>query len=761
MALHTRWFVVLVAVLGCVPAAFGQQVQPRAWASNVIVPQCYRSSIVRSQPLRVTHVDVSVAILEQIATTTIDISVSNTSDSRQTAELLLPVPDEAAIRGFDFQGSAAEPTAELLKKHEAKRTFDSIVRKMKDPALLEFAGYNLVRTSVFPVEPKGEQKVRLTYEHLLTADGDRVDYVLPRSQSVTYDVPWKITVQIKSKRTVNTVYSPSHRLITTRPQNKTLVARIADDAKLEPGAFRLSYLVERGAVTASLFSYPDTTGDSGYFLLLAGLARANGDGGPSPIKRELTLVLDRSGSMRGEKIKQAREAALQVLEGIEDGESFNVIVYNDGVESFAPEPVIKDDKTIDKARAFVNSVRASGGTNLHGALVEALRPEPRDGVLPIVLFLTDGLPTVGVKSEQAIRDVASNLNPHERRVFTFGVGYDVNTPLLDKIAVSTRGFATFVMPGEDVEVKVSRVFRGLDGPVLASPGLQPIGPKGKPAIGRISDLLPGKLPDLYEGDQLILLGRYIGKEPLRFALRGNHRGEDKQFRFNFKVKNGVRRNAFVGRLWATRKIAQLTDQIRDLGATGKLSADSADPRLTELTDEVVRLSTEFGVLTEYTAFLAKEGTDLNTTAVLNQTLTNYVDRAVNTRSGIASINQEFNNGIQRFACVANGRNAFCDANMNRVAITTVQQVPDNAFYRRHGRWVDSRLVRQEKQPEPKRVVEFGSPEFMKLVWSLAKQGRQSSIALDGDILVEVDGQPILIKGTSTKQAQGTTLTGGE
>ena len=89
-------------------------------------------------------------------------------------------------RGFTFQGSASEPTAELLRKEAARQTFDSIVAKMKDPALLEFVGYNLVRSSVFPVEANGTQKVRLTYEHLLTADGDRVDYVLPRSESIGY-----------------------------------------------------------------------------------------------------------------------------------------------------------------------------------------------------------------------------------------------------------------------------------------------------------------------------------------------------------------------------------------------------------------------------------------------------------------------------------------------------------------------------------------------------------------------------------------------
>ncbi|MCA9147141.1 MAG: hypothetical protein KDB05_30400, partial [Planctomycetales bacterium] len=300
--------------LGNWSIAIGQEVTPRAWAANVIVPQCYRSSAASSQPLRVTNIQARVSILEQIATTTLSIQLKNTGPRRETAEFLLPVPDGAAIRGFTFQGVGDEPTAELLTKDAAKATFDSTVRRLKDPALLEFVGYNLVRTSVFPVEQNGEQQVQLTYEHLLKADGNRVDYELPRSQSVAYDTPWDVEVEIKSNRTINTVYSPSHQLETIKDGKKLRSIRLAENAKLDPGAFRLSYLLQRGAVTASLFSYPDADNAGGYFLLLAGTASEATASDKPLAKRELTLVIDRSGSMRGEKIEQAKSAALSVLD---------------------------------------------------------------------------------------------------------------------------------------------------------------------------------------------------------------------------------------------------------------------------------------------------------------------------------------------------------------------------------------------------------------------------------------------------------------
>ena len=729
-----------------------QNPNTRAWAANVITPQCYRSSVASVQPLRVTNVRARVRIVEQVATTTLDIELKNSGNQREMAEFLLPVPDGAAIRGFTFQGSGAEPTAELLTKDNARATFEAIVKRLKDPALLEFAGYNLVRTSVFPVEPNGEQQVRLTYEHLLNVDGDRIDYELPRSQSVALDTPWDVEVEIRSSLRINTVYSPSHQLEIVAQGKKHQIVRIAEHSRLDPGVFALSYLLQRGAVTASLFAYPDADQAGGYFLLLAGTSVDDSSPQQRSIDRELTLVIDHSGSMRGEKIEQAKNAAVSVLEGLNDGESFNVIVYNDSVESFATAAVQKDKETLAAAKQFVSGIRANGGTNLHAALVESLRPRPLRNSLPIVLFLTDGLPTVGVKSEHAIRNAASEANVYSRRVFTFGVGYDVNTPLLDKISLNTRAFATFVLPNEDIEMKVSRVFRGLDGPVLSSPVLQSLGADGEPDAGRISELLPHQLPDLYSGDQLVLLGRYTGTAPLHFTLSGAHADGRKQFQFDFNTTNGGAKNAFVGRLWATRKIAALTDAIRDMGAVAD-SAKKEDPKLKELTDEIIRLSTEFGVLTEYTSFLATEGTDLAAKEeLLEQTVSNYQLRAIGTRTGIASVNQDINNTALRAMACANPRNCYLDANLNRVAVTNVQQATSNAFYRRGGRWVDSRLAdHKEDDPATARVIEFGSTEFVELAWKLAQQGLQTNISLDGDILLEVDGEPVLIKHNGGNQ----------
>ena len=240
----------------------------------MIVPQSRAFNWDRQPAVQITEVAVGVNIVEQAATTVMDISLSNPGGARIEGELVVPVPDGAAVRGFTFQGSSAEPTAEVLPRDEARRLYEAIVAKVRDPALLEFVGCNLIRSSVFPIEAHGTQKVRLMYEHLLTADTNRVDYVLPPTESVQYCVPWKITVQIRSKRPISTVYSPSHTLTVNRVGPNDVIAKIQETAATEPGAFRLSYLLEEDGVTASLLAYPDAKIGGGYFLLLAGLPAA-------------------------------------------------------------------------------------------------------------------------------------------------------------------------------------------------------------------------------------------------------------------------------------------------------------------------------------------------------------------------------------------------------------------------------------------------------------------------------------------------------
>ncbi len=736
--------------------AQSQRLSARALSSNVIVPQVPTRSSHRTIPVEVVRIEVGAVIQNQVATTTMDIELKNRNARREEAELIVPVPSEAVVRSFSFQGEAQEPTAEMLPKEEAGKIYNTIVAKTRDPALMEFIGYNLIHTSVFPVEANGTQKVRLTYEQILPTDGNRIDYIVPRSESIHYSIPWEITVRIKSKHPISTVYSPSHETETARPnvQNDQLdivSIRANEESLKQPGPFRLSYLLEQDGVTASLFAYPDAKTGGGYFLLLAGLPKRPQERKEHhSLKREVTLVLDRSGSMNGRKIEQVREAAKQILAALEEGETFNLITYSNTIGVLSNKPVPKTKESMQKARVYLDRIRAQGGTNIYDALTEALRMKPSEDSLPIVLFLTDGLPTVGQTSEVAIRNVAMKSNPYNRRIFTFGVGVDVNTPLLEKIASETRATATFVLPNEVVEVKVSQVFHQLSGPILAEPTLEVADASGVSAPGRVRDVIPGTIPDLFEGSQLIVTGRYLDDQDLTFLLHGNYYGAPKTFRFRFALDNATVKNSYVPRLWASRQIALMVDAIRQMGANGNpLSSqqpNANDPKVKELVDEIVRLSIEFGILTEYTAFLAREGTNLGErNQILAEATSNFVNRAMNTRTGIGAVNQGMNMNFMKSQQVLNTSNRLYDENMNQVTFSNVQQIADKAFYQKDNRWIESRLVEEEEQIKPDTVIEFGTDEFYELAATLAAKGQQGTISLRGDILLSVDGKTILIK----------------
>ncbi|MFP4029431.1 MAG: VWA domain-containing protein [Candidatus Brocadiia bacterium] len=575
-----------------------------------------------------------------------------------------------------------------------------------------------------------------------------MDYIVPRTESLEYAVPWKVSARISSKRPISTVYSPSHELKITRKDEKQVRVQITDKATREPGPFRLSFLRGGKDVAATLFAYPDPSIGGGYFLLLAGLPPDLTERAKKPaLKREVTLVLDRSGSMRGGKIRQVREAALQIIGGLHEGEAFNIILYNQAPDLFAELAVVKNEENARLAERYLKSVNVLGGTNIHDALLEALRQKPRENMLPLVLFLTDGIPTVGKTSEIPIRDLASAANPHEKRVFTIGVGGDVNAPLLRNLAEETRATSTFVLPKEDVEVKVANVFQQLKGPVLSDPELKVCDTNGRAVPGRVKDVLPQKLPDLFEGDQLTVLGKYIGEENLQFQLTGNYFGERKTFRLGFDLSSSSTKNGFVSRLWASRKIGFLVDAVRRKGAdTSPHNASSpTNPEIKELVEEITRLSTEFGILTEYTAFLAREGTDLSVNdEILARAERNFQQRAVRQRVGWGAVNQSVNIARQKQQLTLNRRNEYFDQNLNRIEISTVQQVNDLTFYRRGNRWIDSNIA-DKKSPQPDRVISFDSPEFYALAEKLASQDRQGSISLQGEIVMEIDGKTVLVK----------------
>lgn len=735
--------------------------------TNIVVPQAshghgiiWRSPPQGAQPIQVSAVAGDIDINDGVGTTNVKMTLRNPGSVQQEAQLLVPIPAGAAIRTFGFDGGGMEPTAKILPKDEARRIYEAIVRKAQDPALLEFVGYSLVKSSVFPVPPGGSQTISLTYEQVLPRDGDRIDFVLPRTGSLeSTGTQWSVKGRVRSSRPITTLYSPSHELRTTRTNDRELAFEVPQAAIAEPGSFRLSALLDKAGadgLSTSIIAYPDPQNPDGggYFLLLGGVPPESNARVHEQQKREVIMVIDRSGSMRGEKIEQARNAAIQVIDGLAEGEAFNIIDYSSTVEKFSKQPVIKDARTTADAKKYVRDLQADGGTNLHDALMEALRAETTANMLPMVLFLTDGLPTVGVTTEGQIRTNAAQANIHKRRIFTFGVGMDLNAPLLDHLAEANRGASINVLPKENVEIAVSKVFKRLMGPVMNEPALTVrtgAGGDGPESTRAVRDLMPPRLPDLFEGDQVVVLGRYTKAEKMRLRIEGDYRGTKKTMNVDFDPAAASTTNSFVPRLWASRRIGYLIDEIRQAAGT---SAGNQEPPK-ELVKEIVELSTRWGILTEYTSFLATEPGAPTAAAPSRNDFDSEVARtlslraASNDRSGASAVNQSLNLKEAKAQQCASPSNVYYDQNMVRRQVSTVQQVADQTLFCRGNRWIDGRIMQQKDSDnaKPDKTIEFGSAEHFALACRLADEeggNRSALLAMNAEVMLLVDNQRVLI-----------------
>jgi len=721
-------------------------------APNVVVPASrVFHAPAADRPVEIVRVEAAIEIRDRVARTVLDVHLRNPSSRPQEAELCMPVPDGCTVIGLDFAGAGAGPSAHLLPRAEAKGIYEAIVRTMRDPALMEFAGSNLVRSSVFPVPPGGSQRLRLIWEQLLDQDGARIDYWLPRSEQVAGGVPLHVTATIIQAAGIASVWSPTHAITVSgggKPVAGPAVARLGLTAGAErtPGAFRLSILAAGTPAAASVVLFPDGKRGGGYFLLLAGAPAVAAVDQPHR-RRDVTVVLDRSGSMNGDKISQARAAAKQIIAGLAAGETFNVVLYHHGIDRFAAGPVAKSPASEAAARAWLDAMTARGGTNIADALHEALRvPAPADA-LPLAIVLSDGVATVGTTGEAAIRALARSENVARRRLFTVGVGLDVNTHLLEKLADDSRATAVFLRPGEDIELPVATLFERLRGPVVTDLALSALAADGTPAHGRLIDVSPGTLGDLFQGQQVLITGRYVGAAPLTLVLAGKAAGAtglvDHRIAVRLDPARASTAHGHVPRLWATRRIGELVDAVRSLGATPA----AGDARFRELVDEIVRLSTEFGVLTEYTAFLAEEGSRLDLPTATAAADVELRRRAIGERSGSGSWAQSFNGAARKNADKGNLDNRQLDAAGNEQSYLTCQPQSARAYWKRGERWVDSGALTTGGSAGrvPDREIAFASADYFALADRLARDHRQAALANAGEVLLEVDGSLVLVR----------------
>src|SRR6266699_2290829 len=458
---------------------------------------------------------------------------------------------------------------------------------MRDPARLEYAGRDLFKVRIFPIEPRSRKPIKISYTELLRSDAGTVTYLYPLSTEKFSARPIKnlsMKIELKSAEPLASIYSPSHKVEIKRDgPNRAVIGYESKDEKPDTD-FQLVYSSDTRDVGLRLITYkPD--GDDGYFLLLAAPMVSNET---RPAAKDVVFVVDTSGSMAGAKLQQAQKALRFCVENLNGEDRFEIVRFSAEAEPLFGKLVDADSEHRKRASNFIADLKPIGGTAIADALEAALKARTEKTERPfVIIFLTDGLPTVGTRNPDEI--VADVKKAGDARIFSFGIGSDVNTQLLDQIAEGTRAFSQYVLANEDLEVKVSSFYTRIKEPVLTNVRFEFGG-----GI-RTSKLYPSQLPDLFKGDQLVLTGRYSVAGEVEAKLTGMANGREQTF--NYKVKFNDSSSDYVARLWATRRVGFLLDEIRIHGETN------------ELRDEATDLARRYGIVTPYTAYLIVEDED--------------------------------------------------------------------------------------------------------------------------------------------------------
>ncbi len=543
-------------------------------------------------PLEVVYHHVNVNVRDQIATTAVDQQFHNPNDRQLEGTYIFPVPKGAQIDKFSMEVNGQQVQAELLPADKARKIYEDIVRQHRDPALLEYVGRDLFKVRIFPIEPRSKKQVKLSYTQVLRSDSGLVNYLYPLNTERFSAKPIEsvsLKLELESKRPLTSIYSPSHQVeITRRGEHQATVGFESKHVKPDTD-FQLFFATDPGEVGLNLMTWrPD--GDDGYFLLLASPAFEADLKQVMP--KDVVLILDTSGSMAGKKLDQAKNALRFCVENLNDQDRFEVVRFSTEAEALFSQLAEATRANRDRAIEFIKDLKPIGGTAIYDALQRGLELLPSGADRPrTVIFLTDGLPTVGETNLDKIVDATSDKarsKGGQTRVFCFGIGNDVNTHLLDRITENTHATSEYVLPEEDLEVKVSRFFSKVKDPVLANLKLD------FPDAVRVMKLYPSPLPDLFKGEQLVAVGRFEGRGRGRVVLEGTVAGAKRRFEFEAAFPGEAREHEFIPRLWATRRIGYLLDEIR-------LRGENA-----ELRDEVVDLARKHGIVTPYTAYLIME-----------------------------------------------------------------------------------------------------------------------------------------------------------
>lgn len=652
-------------------------------------------------PMEVRALEVEVNIENGTALTSMRQVFYNPGSRMAEATFLLPLPQGAAISSFTMLINGVETPAELLNAEKAKNIYTEIVRRMQDPALLEYLGGGLLRARVFPVEARSEKEISVQYRQVLESDDGLGRYRYPLSISrlgAARVGQFTFSANVHIDPAIKTLYSPSHDLQVQHlsPQKAELnlkAKNFSPDRDLE-------LLFSSGEDAVGLEVLAHAVGGERYFWVAITPSLET----ERTVPKDIAFVIDTSGSMAGLKLEKAKKALSFCIANLNPEDRLAIIRFSTESESFEDQWIQADNSGKKKAEAILAQMEAMGGTNIGDALAAAFALPLNEKRSQAVVLLTDGKPTIGETREDAILGTANQNDP--RRVFSFGIGDDINIRLLDKLAEQSGGWRTYARPDAEIELALTSLFTKISAPVLISPKLKIQGITA-------SALAPMRLPDLFKGNTLHVFGRYEGSGRARIELEGLVEGRVQRFETQYRFPRNEHGNSFIPALWAQRRVGFLLDQIR-LNGEDK-----------ELVDEVVKLAKKHGIVTPYTSYLILEDEDRRTAGTAQPEPNPIVEELVPSRREARDAWRALDSTSGRQAVVASEEvqqmvqgNQFISGpgrnreGSKRKASPIMRQAAGRAFFQTRDGWTESQWLDQAGEAV---AILFASEEYFDLL----------------------------------------------
>lgn len=678
---------------------------------------------------------VNVRIDDQRAETTVVQEFYNPNARSIEGSYVFPLPRGAQLDRFTLEINGRAVDAELLPANKAREIYEDIVRQARDPALLEYAGQDTLRIRVFPIEAHDSRRVTVRYSQMLKDDAGLREYVCPLRAEKYSSRPvakTSVTIELNSALPIRSVYSPSHPVGVERSGNNKATLHWESANTQNPTDLALLYAVDAREVGTTLLTHRMGE-EQGFFLLLA--SPGIGDSSHPIIPKDITFVLDTSGSMAGDKLEQARRALRFCIDNLNEQDRFEIIRFSTEVEPLFHHVKDADENNRRQAHDFVRKLKPMGGTDIDGALQQALASWETSSNRPsVIVFLTDGQPTVGTIDEfQIVRTIQSRIAPHANapRIFCFGIGHDVNTRLLDKITDLSHAASQYVLPEEDIELKVSAFYAKIREPVLSN--LKLVWPEGV----RITRMHPADMGVLHRGEQGVIAGRYEGTGEGLLVLEGEANGEKARFEYRVRFPAQESDHAFIPRLWATRRIGFLLDEMQTHGQNQ------------ELRDEVTDLARQYGIVTPWTSYLILEDERRRQVPVALQSLPRIQSdparraavvsawEAGQAVSGAAAVtrargNQALRHGMTPDQALADASTVSAPSAPGSTSSPGKAASPTcfaggKAFYENAGQWIDSDV---QKHPNAEQItISFGTAEYFALLERDARASEWLSLGL--------------------------------